>query len=119
MSARRLLSAAIAASALAVTVPTFIAPALAAQAKKPAAAAQKPADAPKDATGHCGDGSYTTAATKQGACSSHGRVKTWWGAANATSGDVPKGATAQCKDGTFSFAKLHRGAGRHQGGLAD
>jgi hypothetical protein len=34
---------------------------------------------PKGATGRCGDGSYTFAKQKQGACSGHGGVMSWWG----------------------------------------
>jgi hypothetical protein len=33
---------------------------------------------PADASGKCKDGSYTKAATKQGACSSHGGVAEWY-----------------------------------------
>jgi hypothetical protein len=35
------------------------------------------AKAPADATGECKDGTYTTSASKEGACSSHGGVKKW------------------------------------------
>jgi uncharacterized protein DUF3761 len=85
-------------------------PAGAAQAKTTAkkggatpTAATLPSDAPKDATGQCKDGTYTTAKTKQGACSSHGGIKTF--------------ATAQCKDDTYSFAKSTRGACSAHGGV--
>src|SRR5262245_33441140 len=62
-----------------------------------------PADAPKDATGQCTDGTYTTAKTRKGACSGHGGVKTF--------------ATAQCHDGTYSFAKSTKGACSNHGGV--
>lgn len=41
--------------------------------------AQKPANAPKNATAECKDGTFSSAKTQQGACSKHGGVKTWWG----------------------------------------
>ena len=36
---------------------------------------------PNDATALCVDGTYSKARSQQGACSSHGGVKTWYGAA--------------------------------------
>ena len=44
-----------------------------------AAFAQAPAAAPAGSTGACKDGSYTTNATKKGACSGHKGVKDWYG----------------------------------------
>jgi hypothetical protein len=67
MLARRFLSALLATGLLAV-------------ASNPAtAAAKKKAAKPADATGQCDDGTYTRAKNQQGACSSHGGVKTWYG----------------------------------------
>jgi hypothetical protein len=34
---------------------------------------------PAGTTGQCRDGTYTYAKHKQGACSSHGGVASWWG----------------------------------------
>src|SRR5947208_1630861 len=47
------------------------------------ALAQKPANAPANATAQCGDGTFSTAKTERGACSRHGGAKTWFGAASA------------------------------------
>lgn len=40
---------------------------------------EAPKEAPADATGRCGDGGYTVAATSLGACSQHGGLQSWWG----------------------------------------
>ncbi|HEV2685787.1 MAG TPA: DUF3761 domain-containing protein [Actinomycetota bacterium] len=40
-------------------------------------------DSATGATGKCGDGSYTHATSKRGACSDHGGVKDWYGTAGA------------------------------------
>lgn len=42
-----------------------------------------PATAPAGTSGLCKDGSYSSAATNKGACSSHGGVKDWYGKAAA------------------------------------
>ena len=99
--------------------------------------------APKDATGQCTDGSYTTAKTQARGCLKHGGVKTWYQsaaaapAASATttpaandssastetskakttaSTSQPKDATGQCTDGSYTTAKTQsRGCLKHGG----
>jgi hypothetical protein len=66
---------------------------------------------PDDATGFCGDKTWTMSATKQGACSGHSGVSVWLG-------PPPHGATGRCKDGTYTHAKQGAsGACSSHGGL--
>jgi hypothetical protein len=93
------------------------------------------AKAPADPTGECKDGTYTTSASKEGACSSHGGVKKWMakedkasdkkekaaakaddkgkaankGAATASTAK-PADATGECKDGTYTTSATKSGA---------
>src|SRR6059036_2559826 len=119
MTARRLLSVSLVAGVFSFAGPIFVAPVDAKSTRKP-----------KGATAQCEDGTYTRAKTQQGACSSHGGVKTWYGdstastpaappsktatstsravrpprASTSTPAATPTGATAQCKDGSYSKA---------------
>jgi hypothetical protein len=94
------------------------------------------AKAPADATGECKDGTYTTSASKEGACSSHGGVKKWTAKEDKSSSkssgastkaakedkpasakssktaaaEKPANATGECKDGTYTDAASKSGA---------
>jgi len=80
------------------------------------------AKAPADATGECKDGTYTTSASKEGACSSHGGVKKWMAkedkssskssksSAAASTAEKPANATGECKDGTYTDSASKSGA---------
>jgi hypothetical protein len=66
---------------------------------------------PEKSTAQCTDGTWSMAASKQGACSSHGGVKKWIG-------KKPRGASARCNDGEYSMAATKQGACSGHGGVA-
>jgi uncharacterized protein DUF3761 len=97
--------------ALGVGLAATLAPAGSAHAQKATAKAKNEMRMPRTATARCGDSTWSKAGSQQGACSSHGGVAKWFGAA-------PANMTARCTDGEYWTNEEHRGACSAHGGVA-
>lgn len=95
---RNLFSASCLATLLTFGLPLFITPA-AAQGK------------PQNATAQCKDGTYSTAKTKQGACSRHGGVAIWYAEAKS---DI-KAAGKETKEDAKAAAKATKDVAKDAG----
>jgi uncharacterized protein DUF3761 len=67
---------------------------------------------PANATAQCKDGSYSTAKSKEGACSSHGGIQTWYADEKDTVKSDAKAAGKSTKDAAASAGKATASAGK-------
>lgn len=68
------------------------------------ALAQAPAGAPTESTGLCRDGSYTSNATKKGACAGHKGVKSWYGTTAVAAAPTATATAAAAKPAVAASA---------------
>jgi hypothetical protein len=62
------------------------------------------AQAPSGATAVCGDGTYSTAKTKRGACSKHGGIKSWMADEKPAAAAAPAASTKPAPAATAAAA---------------
>jgi len=70
---------------------------------------------PADATAQCKDGTYSTATSKQDACSDHGGIQTWYADDKSGVKSATKAAAAATKDGATRAGKATAGAAKAVG----
>ena len=70
---------------------------------------------PANATAECKDGTYSTAKSKQGACSGHGGIKTWYADEKGGVKADTKAAAKSTKDAATSAGKATGSAGKAVG----
>ena len=76
--------------------------------------AQVPSAAPSGTTGLCKDGSYSSNATKAGACSGHKGVKTWYASAASAPLPAPSPASSTAAKAVAPAASASQSAAKAQ-----
>lgn len=73
-----------------------------------------PAGAPAGSAGQCKDRTYSTAATKKGACTAHQGVQNWWGSPAAVAAATPATAAATAAKSSAPTTAVAPGGGPGQ-----